>query len=382
MFKRKCEWIGCLVICFIFLCNSRLVSQNNSLIISWDPNSEADLMGYKVYYGLSSKNYNRVIDVGNQTRYTVEGLSEEVNYYFAVTAYDSAFNESDFSEEVIGYIQGNYREKPAIAQYEIIDKTHVAITFSKPVTKESSENVNNYSISDNIQVISAALDNNQITVRLTTSAHEYEKDYILTVHNILDTENPPNQILENSQVTYELHKEDNIPPEVLSVTLTEPTKLHIQFNEPVTRASAENIEHYKINKDIQIQSALLDPNETLVNLITIPHRNGETYTLTIEQIKDKSDNEIEGKSYTYHFVAVDTIKPQIEEVLILDNEHLDVIFSEQIDRETAEDENNYSIDNVENEESSNSYEVFVDDKSPISKLNIISPNKNYYPSSY
>ena len=107
MFKRKCEWIGCLVICFIFLCNSRLVSQNNSLIISWDPNSEADLMGYKVYYGLSSKNYDRVIDVGNQTRYTVEGLSEEVNYYFAVTAYDSAFNESDFSEEVIGYIQGN-----------------------------------------------------------------------------------------------------------------------------------------------------------------------------------------------------------------------------------------------------------------------------------
>jgi hypothetical protein len=65
---------------------------------SWGAGSAPDLAGYKVYYGTSSRNYGKVITVGNVTSYTLTGMSTG-NYYFAVTAYDTSGNESGFSNE-------------------------------------------------------------------------------------------------------------------------------------------------------------------------------------------------------------------------------------------------------------------------------------------
>ena len=70
------------------------------LTLAWDPNTEDDLAGYNVYYGIQSGDYDSVIDVGNVIQYMVSDLEPETQYYFAVTAYDTSRNESDFSEEV------------------------------------------------------------------------------------------------------------------------------------------------------------------------------------------------------------------------------------------------------------------------------------------
>lgn len=70
------------------------------LTLAWDPNTEPDLGGYKVYYGIRSGIYDFVTDVGNITRHTVTNLESNTRYYFALTAYDTSRNESDFSEEV------------------------------------------------------------------------------------------------------------------------------------------------------------------------------------------------------------------------------------------------------------------------------------------
>jgi hypothetical protein len=75
--------------------------------LSWNaPTTNADgtpltdLAGYKVYYGQASKNYTFVVNVGNQSTYTVTGLQDGQTYYFAVRAYDTSGNESTFSNEV------------------------------------------------------------------------------------------------------------------------------------------------------------------------------------------------------------------------------------------------------------------------------------------
>ncbi len=67
----------------------------------WDPNIESNLAGYKFYSGLSSRDYNVVVDVGNQNEYTVSNLNSGITYYFAVTAYNTLDMESDFSNEVV-----------------------------------------------------------------------------------------------------------------------------------------------------------------------------------------------------------------------------------------------------------------------------------------
>ena len=72
----------------------------SSLTLAWDPNADDDLAGYKVYYGTRSRHYDFVIDVGNNTYCKVRYLAPKTRYYFALTAYDTSRNESDFSGEV------------------------------------------------------------------------------------------------------------------------------------------------------------------------------------------------------------------------------------------------------------------------------------------
>jgi len=68
-------------------------------ILTWDPNTEPDLTGYKVYFGTAPGTYGTPIVLGNQTTYTVSGLGYGT-YYFTVAAYDTSGNQSGFSNVV------------------------------------------------------------------------------------------------------------------------------------------------------------------------------------------------------------------------------------------------------------------------------------------
>jgi hypothetical protein len=76
--------------------------------LAWDPNTESDIAGYKLYYGNASESYSQVIDVANTTLYTVNNLTNGNTYYFAVTAYDTSGYESEHSNEVSKTILQEY----------------------------------------------------------------------------------------------------------------------------------------------------------------------------------------------------------------------------------------------------------------------------------
>ena len=79
---------------------------SGSVTLSWDPNTETDLAGYRMYYGTASRddggyaipNFHEAILVGTET-YVFPALPYG-DYYFAITAYDTSDNESGFSNEV------------------------------------------------------------------------------------------------------------------------------------------------------------------------------------------------------------------------------------------------------------------------------------------
>ncbi|MDL1984267.1 MAG: fibronectin type III domain-containing protein [Deltaproteobacteria bacterium] len=67
---------------------------------AWD-SSPDPVSGYRVYYGTSSGNYTKNMDVGNVATYTLTGLEDEHTYYIAVTAYNDS-GESNYSNEIFG----------------------------------------------------------------------------------------------------------------------------------------------------------------------------------------------------------------------------------------------------------------------------------------
>ena len=70
-----------------------------SVTVAWQPNTDANVMGYNVYIGGASGVYTNTISVASATNAVVSGLVQGANYYFAVTAYDDSGLESPFSNE-------------------------------------------------------------------------------------------------------------------------------------------------------------------------------------------------------------------------------------------------------------------------------------------
>ena len=71
-----------------------------SVNVSWNPNTETDLAGYRIYYGTNSRIYGVPIPVGKISTYTVDNLASATTYYLALTAIDTSGNESGFSDEI------------------------------------------------------------------------------------------------------------------------------------------------------------------------------------------------------------------------------------------------------------------------------------------
>jgi hypothetical protein len=78
--------------------------------LAWDaPRSSggtpvSNIAGYNVHYGTSSGYYDKKVNNGMLTTCSISGLAPGT-YYFSVTSYDSAGNESAFSNEVSKTIQ-------------------------------------------------------------------------------------------------------------------------------------------------------------------------------------------------------------------------------------------------------------------------------------
>jgi hypothetical protein len=73
----------------------------DGITLTWDPNPESEVAGYKVYSGSASHAYSGPVDVGNWTNCFMSGLEPGKTYYFAATAYSSTGEESDYSTEVV-----------------------------------------------------------------------------------------------------------------------------------------------------------------------------------------------------------------------------------------------------------------------------------------
>ncbi|MGA2959326.1 MAG: fibronectin type III domain-containing protein [Thermodesulfobacteriota bacterium] len=91
--------------------SSAITSSDGSgtIKITWDSNTEENLVGYRIFYGTSQGKYKNCVDVGKATesspgviQYNLTGLVKAKQYYIAVVAVDKYNQQSSFSVEVSG----------------------------------------------------------------------------------------------------------------------------------------------------------------------------------------------------------------------------------------------------------------------------------------
>jgi hypothetical protein len=328
------------LLCVILLLPSLLIG--SSAIVEWNQNIENDLAGYKVYLGTGTKNYNvEVVDVGKVSQYEVDSLNVGTTYYVAVTAYDQNWNESSYSDEIEFMIVDT--QKPTIDTVSCPQTDEVVVVFSEAVDKFSAEIPGNYQIDKGIVIQSASLGTDLKTVTLSTTLHA-STSYMLTVNNVRDTAFVSNVIESNTQFQYSWDGTDSSPPTVHSVELQLPNYLQISFSEPLDPASATNKSNYTISPSIDITGSSIDGSFTVVYLNTEQHTPGQQYSLTIENIKDGSDNVITNVTRTYVCQSFDTDPPRLIAVRCSESgTELELEFDEELNQTTAETITNYMI---------------------------------------
>jgi len=138
---------------------------------------------------------------------------------------------------------------------------------------------------------------------------------------------------------------DIIPPQVVNASLTNSTKLVINFSEALNSTTAQNVNNYTISNGISVVSSVL--TGTQVTLTTSAHLNG-AYTVTANNITDLAGNVVNPSynSATYEFTAIDTIAPQVVSAAIIDSITVQVFFSEALEPGTSQNNSNYAINGV------------------------------------
>jgi len=91
------------------------ISSAAEVTLAWDANTEPDLLGYRIHYDTSPGNpyygtdaeqgispiavLREDLDDPSNPKFTLTGLSDKGDYYFALTAFDNENLESGFSNE-------------------------------------------------------------------------------------------------------------------------------------------------------------------------------------------------------------------------------------------------------------------------------------------
>lgn len=118
---RKILVLLCTILLFLIV---PAITAAVQLLLTWAPNSEADLAGYRIY--IASQAGGPYMQAGLAPTslapafsYDVPAGSERM-YYFVITAYDNAGNESGYSNEAGIYIDNVMPGNPMGLQITII----------------------------------------------------------------------------------------------------------------------------------------------------------------------------------------------------------------------------------------------------------------------
>jgi len=312
---------------------------DSEVTLQWDVATDnVGVKGYYVYYAdksvLSNSDkdeYDEKVDVGNVITYTVTGLTNDTKYYFAITAYDAAGNESEsYSMEVsatpsekTGAGSGKDSTAPTVALATAVNSTTAKVIFSEKVKLPKTNPATAFNLKDVISekilaVTDAEIDSKDSTgktVLLTTAKQEKGKKYELTV-GIAVTDlsgNPIKSGTSDTAVFTGSDKEANAKPAaseekitLKSIKVIDEAGIEVQFSDEI-RLSVNPLDNFIIaekensKKRLGIKSVILNKKDkSKVLVVTEPQSNVE-YVIIASDVVSKDGSPIDLNKNTAQF---------------------------------------------------------------------------------
>lgn len=328
--------------------------------LSWDASTDnVGVKGYKIFYGTASVSSDQAsytigpVDAGNALTYTLKNLLNDTTYYFAVTAYDAAGNESEFySAEVSATPKAGLvaaaavpaaddKTAPKVVNAVALFKNTVKVTFSEgvklPVTgAEAAFSAKDDSLGTALNISKAELDSadkSNKTVLLTTADQKKNSKYILTA-GIQIKDLAGNPIVSGTSDTavfsgtdamesvkpaaQEQAAADLQAPAFVTVKALNGSSVEVVFSEPVVllNNAAENfiITDAADNTKITNVTKVVITENGVKATLTTESLEAKKYNLIAIKVKDIAGNmmEVQNSATTFDGVAGGAVVPPVD----------------------------------------------------------------------
>jgi len=320
--------------------NVKATACNQQVLLTWEAaTDDTKVTGYKVYSGVTSVSKGgdtysfEPVDVGDALKAEVSGLENDTKYFFAVTAYDAAGNESaNYSTEVdatpltSAVCDIKDEESPRVSLATSISKIEVDVEFSEEVKLPEDKPEQAFMIEDqdtlepldivNAKVLTAEdaekglIETAKVgkVVRLTTTEQVKGSNYVLTA-TIDVADKSGNPIVSGTSDTAKFTgtdtepKTDMVGPQVMTVEGVDATHLLVTFNEPVVLGLTP-ADSFKVSvtgeTDLLAVSEVLLGKDVKTNLentsvmLTVAEMDStKEYTVTVVGVTDEAGNEVD-----------------------------------------------------------------------------------------
>ncbi len=316
--------------------------------LSWDPaTDDTGVTGYKIYSGLSSVQTDGGSytfgdkDVGNVVSYKMTGLSNNVTYYFVVTAYDAAGNESEYYSNEVEATPTSASDadtsSPTVSKADAISSTMVEVEFSEAVVlPENGADAFSVESTDGtaLLILDAYLsDDDSSVVFLITDEQTAGAQYILTAGISLSDE-AGNTIVSGTSDTgiftgSSLKDTDEEPVDeepvssdeftISSVESTTDYEIKVKFSEaPVAGTDAITIQLADdASREIEVKKVVASESDPKTLIITTEGMDpGFEYVLSIgDELTNEAGDSLSNDDRETHFVAktldlIDIVAPE------------------------------------------------------------------------
>ncbi len=237
--------------------------------------------------------------------------------------------------------------RPTLDLVEFSGTNQLILTFSEDLDPISALVFNNYQFtipSNSVLLPTATALISPSQVRLTLPyTFKQGETYNLRVTQVKDL---AGNIMTTRNVSLSF---DVQAPTLLNLIVWKNLKMiELRFSEPLEKISAETPAHFSISNLTDMTPAfspssavLCTDNPTILYLnfaLTLP--NDKDFSLTISNLKD-----IVGNTIMPVLRNFDTTKPKLAKIKVLDKDKIDLYFSESVSLASAENGNNYLINN-------------------------------------
>lgn len=291
----------------------------------------------------------------NEVILTTEGLKNKTKYTVKVTNVKSVDGVSKKSDSDSFTVKYDLTAPKISGDVEVQTNQRIVVNFTEKIDKETAEDLANYSIKVDetdgaeLEIVSVTWDDDdENNVEIVTEPMEKREEYKLSVNNIADQRKVPNVITKPTTKKFKGIAEDETAPTIGDVRVLSPTTILVTYKDAskLDEESCLDLNNYEL-EDLDIESIETFKNKwkEFKALLTVEEmETGKSYKLTITDILDEFGNAMKEKSQTVRGSATAFAAAYVDDVIAVDKDKVYVVFSDEVDEDTAEDISNYNID--------------------------------------